>query len=135
MPLSNREGSAHWNAKLSEEDVALLLTIHDTYKQERRALKLMSPEVVSRDLGYRKPDIYYDVINNEHRPRMPQFIRDAVLDNEAKRKIKREVVKRLSPEVIAPQYGITAQHYRDIVNCKYWKLVGEIDNGFDSSNC
>jgi hypothetical protein len=135
MPVSNREGERHWNSKLSEEEVTFLLTVHDEYMQERRALKLMSPDVVCRDLNYRSTDIYYDIINGKHRPRIPQFIRDLVLDNEAKRKLKREVVKRLSPEVIAPQYGISAQHYRDIVNCKYWKSAGEIDNGFDSSDC
>jgi hypothetical protein len=104
MPVSNREGERHWNSKLSEEEVTFLLTVHDEYMQERRALKLMSPDVVCRDLNYRSTDIYYDIINGKHRPRIPQFIRDLVLDNEAKRKLKREVVKRLSPEVIAPQY-------------------------------
>ena len=80
MPVSNREGERHWNSKLSEEEVAFLLTVHEEYMQERRALKLMSPDVVCRDLNYRSTDIYYDIINGRRKPRIPQFIRDLVLE-------------------------------------------------------
>ena len=126
MPKLGRCGSNHWNSKLTTDDVRTLLDVHDEYMKLRKEAKAVSPEVFVRDHGYVNTDIYYDIVNQRHRPRISRGFKAKILWNERKRQRIRREVKKLSPETIAPKFNISVSHYRDIVRGKYWLYTTEV---------
>lgn len=122
--ITKRNGSRHWNSKLTEDDIDLIFKVHIEYLKARRTLHRHSPQAFAESIGKRNHDFYYDVINGKHRPRLPEEIKQLILDNEAKRIELRKDFRALAPENMAPKFDISPQHWRDIVNGKYWKYSG-----------
>ena len=125
--ITKRNGSDHWNSKLTDDDISTIFEVHKEYLKAKRGLQLHSPEAIAESFGRKSCDFYYDVINNKQRRTITAKTRAFILRNEAKRIELREDYLALSPEAMAPKFDISVQHYRDIVNGKYWKLVGEDD--------
>jgi hypothetical protein len=123
MQVLSRCGSNHWNSKLTADDVRTLLDVHDEYMKLRKEAKAVSPEVFVRDHGYVNTDIYYDIVNHRHRPRISRDFKAKILWNERKRqRIKREI-KKLAPKTIAPKFGISEGYYREIASGRYWSII------------
>ena len=123
--ITKRNGSAHWNSKLTEDDISTIFAVHKEYLKARRTLHLHSPQAFAESIGKRNHDFYYDVINGKPRPRMSAKTKQLILDNEAKRIQLRKDFRALAPENMAKKFDISPQHWRDIVNGKYWQYAGE----------
>ena len=123
--ITKRNSSKHWNQKLTEEDISTIFEIHKQFLKARRALYLHSAAAASEILGKKSCDLYYGVVKGKPLPRIPQETKQFILDNEAKRIQLRKVFRALSPEAMAPKLGIHPSHWRNIVNGKSWKTVGD----------
>jgi hypothetical protein len=118
--MSNRKGSNHWNAKLTEDDIANIHQIHKDYLSLIKHQQAMSPEKIMATFGYRGDDKYYEILAGKKSRTTTFEMEVTVRYFEEKRKINREKIRNISPEVMAKKFEITPQHYRDIVNGKFW---------------